>query len=205
MRPLAVVLITLLGCARSAPSKSPVDPCTIATVLYPSCMKFIPLPIIMAFPFVAGCLGNVDSLCHHRSFNVIIDQGIPAWQVNAALDAVGQWSACGIGLSTNVGHCDGSDPGAGNICVRQLPLDAIHAEAFPDTLDYTTVVFPDGGPSGASIDINPQAGAGQIAHEIGHGMGMSHTGPGTVMCKDTGCGADHVTEIDCANWAASRE
>ena len=37
----------------------------------------------------------------------------------------------------------------------------------------------------------------QVAlHELGHGMGLVHTGPGTVMCKDEDCASPDITCAD---------
>jgi hypothetical protein len=41
-------------------------------------------------------------------------------------------------------------------------------------------------------------------HELGHGMGLKHTGPGTVMCADTGCAVNWVTQTDINQWATLR-
>jgi hypothetical protein len=43
-----------------------------------------------------------------------------------------------------------------------------------------------------------------FAHEFGHGMGLAHTGPGTIMCWSTACQSPGVTIGDVAQWRSIR-
>ena len=79
--------------------------------------------------------------------------------------------------------------------------------ASPDSISHE---FGSGGAIGVALyqgqstqieilDTLDEAALAQVVeHEIGHALGLSHTGTGTIMCADVGCAAASVTCADVA-------
>lgn len=44
----------------------------------------------------------------------------------------------------------------------------------------------------------------EIRHELGHAMGLSHTGAGSLMCANKECAAENITSTDIAQYNSLR-
>lgn len=158
------------------------------------------LPLLL-LPLLSACAVGHAGPRNHREFLVTVDEASLSDQdVLAVTTAVFEWQSFGVPLTMVLGSCSGDGVPGGNICVRGETLAEIVADTGNGaTLDYTAAVY------GAVCELNPGASVAQAAHEIGHGMGLIHTGTGTVMCAFVGCVAPGVTAADKQQWDDTRE
>jgi hypothetical protein len=137
---------------------------------------------------------------HATHYRVEIDPAFPDYATPSALDAVQQWrdAAPGLTIDVVVSRCSLA-PEA--ICLRAADNLSEHAGK---------IGWTDEDPSQDAAEIVVLAThrtvemTKLIAHELGHGIGLLHTGPGTVMCGDVECSADAVTCRDVEQFWATR-
>jgi hypothetical protein len=166
------------------------------------------LSFLFAVMFLSGCTTYGEDYVMHIDPN--FDKTIPL-----ILNALDDWSvAVGVSLSPVIGspiHC--TDPG--NICIHIGNEDKIAQEIghpSPDGTwtgvtvrnyrDYASIWILDSildpPPYDPIYNSQPWYVAQEtIAHEMGHAFGLQHDPhPGTLMCKDVGCGSIQVTCLD---------
>jgi hypothetical protein len=137
----------------------------------------------------------------YRAFTVTLDEAsLSDVDVLHATAAVFEWQAMGVPLAMVLGACDGYDIPGGQICLRgATEADIIALCGDGGALDCSAVS------EGTLTLLNANATVSQVAHELGHGMGLIHTGPGTVMCRYVQCDADGVTPADYQQWLDIRD
>jgi predicted Zn-dependent protease len=147
-----------------------------------------------------ACVGCVGPLDHYR---VTLDPSLSTAETDALTGALADWSA-------KTGHqdlfevqmapcdvaADRGEPGA--ICIG-------HSDDLPADRSAELVKWTDGQGgvirmSDRASGILPQA----AAHELGHAMGLVHTGEGTLMAPMPDEAAPSVTEADVAQWRSVR-
>ena len=96
----------------------------------------------------------------------------------------------GLSLTPSIGQCEGYRERV--ICVgKQANLPEPHvAETWRTPLVDGAVVYIEPGWVDLSV----------ASHEIGHGMGLHHDAPGTIMCADVTCAAGEPTPDDAMQW-----
>jgi hypothetical protein len=146
---------------------------------------------LVATALSAGCAPLPDR------YDVRVSDQFTDEQIAGIRQAVDAWNA-GLGahvLSVEVGSpCDP----APDVCVQPTTLAANNARSGgTETWGYTQKerwVYLD-------TDAVPEADFPQVAaHELGHAMGLVHTGPGTLMCASAKCASPTVTQADDDQW-----
>lgn len=141
------------------------------------------------------------------SYLVKVDPSFTPTEQAAVFESVDQWRSAtpALSIAAELSTCDGAPDG--RICVRP------DHDAGPGLLGVTTREYwttPSGGEKADTalyverIARHPGMFVAAAAHELGHAMGLVHTGPGTVMCHDVGEMAMGVTDADAEQWKAVR-
>lgn len=85
----------------------------------------------------------------------------------------------------------GGDSNAIGICHRKW----VH---FLGTINEWSNIYLD-------EDLNIPAFHQAAMHEFGHGLGLKHSGEGSLMCSNVGCAVDYVTDIDIKQYLDLRQ
>lgn len=125
-------------------------------------------------------------------------------QTEAALSAVDSWTQAdpSLSLDVQIGACasgpsvvcivsDPTEPGAGANGGNEVGVTARAADGSA----VCRIFVNQFGPAGAQA---PQAFAWAVAHELGHAMGLVHTGAGTLMAPTFAEAATAPTAADVA-------
>ncbi len=176
-------------------------------------MRTIPfLSLLAALSALAGCANAPPS-----AYVVTLDPSLGSLAENA-LVATDEWrlAVSALSLTVVMAPCRLQDDPRGTICVMAVPTQPGEAS----DVEGQTGGGSCGGIGGSSSDRDrcwgivsvfpPASEHGDaestrvIVHELGHAMGLSHTGPGTVMCHTSVCASLTVMPADVAQWQSVR-
>lgn len=173
----------------------------------------IAIALLICMP---GCAYKWDT-----SYKVKIDPTLSVVQQDEVLSAMSNWRAVvtdTLVFTPSIETCGSA--GIGEICVHAstgAEVDARLGLAAHTLGGGNAIGDTDQGHNSADIylpldliaaDIGDDMNAGGalfqqvVSHELGHSMGLSHTGPGTIMCAAVSC-ASLVPECEDGNQYAS--
>lgn len=143
------------------------------------------------------------------AYQVRIDPAFDADQVEAIASAAASWEAVvPVALDVVVATCSEGSAPAGVVCIRPTMEAVLRAAHDGVNVGAWTYYQQNSADVLAATDMPGGALYFQqaLAHELGHAMGLVHTGPGTVMyaIHDADM-ASGPTSADAAQWAALRD
>jgi hypothetical protein len=141
--------------------------------------------------------------CVRDAYVIHPDPGVAPSVLDAAQAAVEAWTAhVPVTIRLDGAPC-GVVPAAGDVCLH--PIAAIPSLPWePGTLAGVTAFNEIWIAEPLLERASPAQRQRLIAHELGHAMGLLHTGPGTLMYPYASGGAMTVTPADVAQWYAVR-
>jgi hypothetical protein len=162
--------------------------------------------IIFATILLAACGAPPPATPLGTTYEVVVDPAAGADAYAQMQQAAAAWVAAIPELSLRVsqGPCPGV-PARGVVCaaIADAAQQAEeHAAAGPGVIDDTVSWPPDD--SAQVWFFSTEPGAQAAEHELGHAMGLVHTGPGTIMCAYTGGWPAGVTAADVTQFWALR-
>lgn len=138
------------------------------------------------------------------TYTVTIDPDFSPAQTEAIGAAVDEWrAAVPATLTVEIGTCD--VPTEGQLCIKPTSLAAVMDQQDTDNAVAHSTWWYTWGLTYLSTDEAPEHWTETAAHELGHDMGLSHTGAGSVMCATLSCAAPGVTSVDAAQWVSLRK
>jgi hypothetical protein len=154
-----------------------------------------PLLALAALALLIGCFG--------ADYVARPDPGFSVTTLAAARAAAADWMA---NVPVKITFADGPCPEQrrlGMICMH--PVDSIPPNPLePGVMTGYTVFTEMWLVEPALVKQTPAMAQRLIAHEMGHAMGLLHTGPGTLMYPYSDLGSLTVTPTDIAQWRAVR-
>jgi len=171
------------------------------TVLLASCL------------LLAGCAVKPGN-----SYVIVMDESLSPSIQEDVRTAVANWETILDGsLETMIvsGHCFGPEALTHDmdhvICIQASPLSALESNFgapnydvglthFEPMTDTSVIYLP------MDLDKNfiETYMVEIISHELGHGMGLNHTQPGTLMCWSGNCAAVEIQCSDASQWRVIR-
>lgn len=171
-------------------------------------------------PWLASLLAFGLLSCHQtfgRRYELDIDPALETSQQQTFIDAAADWSAkVDVTITPVVKTCSGAHDGV--LCVHGSTQAYVNANAkgclapgcsaftqWSEFLGWRT----DGGETWIAADTfaashDPNFAPTIFEHELGHGMGLVHTGPGTLMAALYADDAHTATPADVEQWDALR-
>jgi hypothetical protein len=139
---------------------------------------------------LAACGGN------SRTYTVDISPDLPDAVQEATLRALADWQrAVPVLFYSRVAYCS---PGSDRACIEPVQGRTDSGGVGETWCNYVHHCV-------ASLDVSYRGNMQEIAaHELGHAMGLEHTGAGSLMCWTTLCGSPVVTQRDVAQWIDTR-
>lgn len=177
-------------------------------------MKVIPVLVATAAVVAAGC-AQIPS----DTYKVYIDPNFTTMQQESILIALQEWQDAvasydgGVALTLTPVIAPFEECGSVEcehvITIRwdtMAQLDAsVDADALGTTSRYSAGDWANIWAGVDGNDADPTTFHTMILHELGHGMGLHHTGPGTLMYYEMGPNdPGYVTCLDVGQWANVR-
>ena len=135
---------------------------------------------------------------HVDSYTVYISPDLTPAHAIEVMHGMDSWQEMSAGMITFTPVVsDHQCVMTGEICVRPVTYDLGNGKVgYTDRSaeDASNIVLDESVPD---EEFHPL-----VRHELGHALGLNHTGPGTVMCGDYYCGSKDVTCAD-AQYAMS--
>ncbi len=156
---------------------------------------------LCALPFLVACQCIYWQANPSHHYNLDIEGGFTGKEYTLILQGADRWRDATDGEITFglIGYS--GDPST--ITIHGMTVAEIQAKYGPEVGGECT---PYGEPSWIDLsnDIDSATFEHVVEHELGHSLGLKHTGPGTVMCDSTGCSSEHITCADvrqfCQIW-----
>lgn len=150
-------------------------------------------------------------------YSVVIDSSFTPEEMSLTVAALQQWedattlTAMPVSFTiTTDGSCT-PEAGEAKICIHRSTVGFLDAKADNTTsLGLTNWDRHDDASNVwiSPIDTSNQSGWSLFqvttAHELGHAMGLHHTGAGSLMCWEVGCVSDAVTKTDVSQYLELR-
>ncbi len=154
---------------------------------------------ILATLALTGCMWQVNPT-HH--YNLDIQTGFTADQYGLIIGAADRWTAATDGMITFGLIGWKGDPTT--ITVTGMPKADLQAQWGAGLAGVTWLTGGENSDIYLSTDVSDDTFMHTTEHELGHALGLDHTGPGTLMCKDNGCASQDITCADveqfCRIW-----
>jgi hypothetical protein len=117
-------------------------------------------------------------------------------QVAIVMNVANEWEVTTGGFITFYGASAWASGMDVTITVNGMPSAQIQHQDGEGVLGYelavgedSTIQLPNDAPFASLL-------AETARHELGHALGLKHTGPGTIMCADIQCAAESITCAD---------
>lgn len=132
-----------------------------------------------------------------RHYAIVIN-GMNVDQAAIVMSVADEWQTTTEGFITFYGAPSGAFASGTNvtITINGMPSAQIQHQDGEGVLGYevavgedSTIQLPNDAPFASLL-------AETARHELGHALGLKHTGPGTIMCADIQCAAGSITCAD---------
>jgi predicted Zn-dependent protease len=160
---------------------------------------------------LGGCFNPSD---YPTRYQVYIDPAFGS-QVNDVVQSLTAWEdSAGVRFDLTLADitCDASC-GATITLHPDTLADIVRKQGSPNAIGTTQVWGNDLGvghweqtyyPGWANVYTTPTFTQQTLLHEIGHAMGLVHSGAGSLMCANTGCAAEGITGEDINQYRTLR-
>ncbi len=160
------------------------------------------LSLISLAVLVSACNWQINST-HH--YNLDIETGFTADQYGLIINAADRWTAATDGMITFGLIGWSGDPTT--ITVTGMPVADLQAKYGADLAGVCQWTGGENSDLYISDNVDDTKFEHIVEHELGHSLGLDHTGPGTLMCKSISCASQDITCADveqfCHIWGCN--
>lgn len=145
---------------------------------------------------------------YSEHYSVKIDPTFTPSQRDIIINGLDKWEEMtngGVSFSAEILECDYASDN--NICIHFSSVKLLPHSNGPYPLGWTFYNNNSGDiylGMDSYISNDKKALLQVVEHELGHGLGLVHTKPGDLMCKNTSCGALEVTCNDVHQYQTLR-
>jgi hypothetical protein len=142
------------------------------------------------------------------AYSVTWDPSFTSDQLDALISGVADWQAAvpGLRVASSIGSC--ASPSSDQVCVHpeHAPPDPAHdvvGTTYPGDSDESTILIYVDRIQATGWEVESLIRQ-TMAHEMGHALGLRHTGRGTLMAPEVPDQAHSVTPADVQQFWAVR-